>query len=62
MAKKFWIDDLDGFDNGGRRQVTAAELRAEIDAAIAKCQPVVDAVRRGDLAGVEAAQKALRAK
>ncbi len=47
-------------DANGTRRVTLAQFRAEIDARAKAAQPIVDAFRRNDMAGVEAAQVEIR--
>jgi hypothetical protein len=58
MQERTWeISDIDG---GNKRRVTLAQYRAELDARKALVQPIADAFWRGDLAGVERAQAAIR--
>lgn len=58
MAEQTWtITDLDG---SNPRVVTLAQFRADIDARKLAAKPISDAWRRGDLAGVETAQNAVR--
>ena len=47
-------------DASGKRRVTLAEFRAELDARKAMALPIADAVRRGDHDGCAAAQAAMR--
>ena len=57
-TERTWeISDIDGKN---KRTVTLAQFRAEIDARKAMAEPIMDAVRRGDLAGATAAQEAMR--
>lgn len=58
MTERTWqIADIDGRN---KRTVTLAQYRSELDARKAMAAKVMDAVRRGDLAGCEAAQAAMR--
>jgi hypothetical protein len=59
MTRSWEISDLDGTN---KRRVTLAEYRAEIEAAKAKAAKVMNAVRRGDLKGTEAAQRAMKTR
>lgn len=60
MTERTWeIADIDG---SNRRCVTLAQFRAELDARKAAAAPIMDAWKRGDQAGVAAAQAAMRAK
>lgn len=49
-------------DANGKRRVTLAEYRAELDARKPYAKAIADAVRRGDLDGSAKAQAAMRAK
>jgi hypothetical protein len=49
-------------DASGTRRVTLAQFRAEQDARKADAAKVMDAVRRGDMAGCAKAQADMRAK
>ncbi len=57
-TERTWeISDLDG---SNKRTVTLAQYRAELDARKPHTAAIMNAVRRGDIAGVEAAQAAMR--
>jgi len=57
-AERTWeISDIDGRN---KRRVTLAQYRAELDARRPYTQAISDALRRGDLAAVAAAQAAMR--
>ena len=57
-TERTWqISDSDGKN---KRTVTLAQLRTEIDARKTMAAPIMEAVRRGDLAGATAAQAAMR--
>lgn len=57
-TERTWeIADIDG---SNRRRVTLAEFMASHEARKAAAKPIMDAVRRGDLAGVATAQAAMR--
>ena len=47
-------------DINGTRTVTLAQFRAEMDARKAMAAPIMAALRKGDLAACEKAQKAMR--
>jgi hypothetical protein len=49
-------------DAGGKRRVTLAQFRAELDARRAAAKPIMDALLRNDLAGCAQAQASFRAK
>lgn len=58
MADKTWvITDVDGRNS---RTVTLAQFRSDLNARAAMAKPISDAWKRGDMAGVAAAQKAMR--
>ena len=57
-TERTWkISDIDGTN---KRTVTLAQYRAELDARKAMTAPIMAAWRRGDLAGVGAAQAEMR--
>lgn len=47
-------------DANGKRSVTLAQFRAEVDARKAAAAPIMDAWRRGDINGCAKAQAAMR--
>lgn len=49
-------------DGNGKRIVTLAEYRAELDARAKAAKPIGDALRAGDLTACAKAQAAMRAK
>jgi hypothetical protein len=56
-AERTWeISDLDG---SNKRTVTLAQYKAELAAAKAAVAPIVAAFKRGDMAGMAAAQASL---
>lgn len=58
--QKTWqITDIDG---SNERTVTLASFRAELDERAVYAKAVMDAMRRGDMAGCTAAQEAMRAR
>jgi hypothetical protein len=48
-------------DANGKRRVTLAQFRAEIEARKTAAQPIMDAWRKGDMRACERAQRAMRA-
>lgn len=58
MTERTW--EISNIDGSNKRTVTLAQYRAEVDAAKRLVAPVAAAFYRGDLAGVEKAQKAAR--
>lgn len=58
-AHTYEIRDIDG---KSPHRVTLAQFRADMGALRAAAKPISDAWRRGDIRGVEAAQKAFRAR
>ena len=59
-AERTWeITDIDG---SNKRTVTLNSFRAELDERAVYAKAIMDAMRRGDLAGCEAAQKAMRVR
>jgi hypothetical protein len=57
LERTWEICDIDG---SNKRRVTLEQYRAELDARKAMAQQISDAFRRGDVAGVERAQSAMR--
>ena len=55
QERKWWIED-----SRGRRQITLAEYRADLDARHAMAQPIAAALRSGDLDACAKAQAAMR--
>ena len=49
-------------DASGKRRVTLAQFRAELDARKAMAAPIMDAFRRNDMAACAKAQTAMREK
>jgi len=59
MERTYEISDIDG---SNKRTVTLAQFKAAHEARKAAAAPIMEAIRRGDLAGAAKAQAAMRAK